>query len=167
MVAYATQLASQSIMDHTIQPANTNDVKNIEALLPRLADFDVPANRNPDDLWQGDAQMLRDWAAGSRSDVEVLIAKASGKIVGVAIISFRKELLSGEPSAHLEVLALDKSAEGFGIATSLMQHSEELAKANGALSMSLHVFANNSRARALYERQGFNGELLRYSKPFV
>ena len=83
------------------------------------------------------------------------------------MISFRKELLSGDPSAHLEVLALDQPAEGHGIATALMQETERLATANGALSMSLHVFANNTRARSLYERQGFDGELLRYHKPLT
>jgi ribosomal protein S18 acetylase RimI-like enzyme len=30
----------------------------------------------------------------------------------------------------------------------------------------LHVFATNERARRLYERAGFDGELLRYIKRF-
>jgi ribosomal protein S18 acetylase RimI-like enzyme len=30
--------------------------------------------------------------------------------------------------------------------------------------MTLHVFANNERARSVYERTGYAGELLRYVK---
>ena len=156
-------------MKYTISEANTHDLDKIEALLPRLADFDVPTHRVREHLWHGDRDMVRDWAAGKRDDVNAIVATSQDerKIIGVAVISFRKELLSGDPSAHLEVLALDKSAEGHGIATALMQEAEKLASSNGALSMSLHVFANNTRARALYERKGFDGELMRYYKPLT
>ncbi len=154
-------------MNHTIVSADAGDSNAILKLLPRLADFDVPTQRRPEDLWQGDADMFRAWVAGERPDIEVLVAKVYTKIVGCAIVSFRKELLSGEPSAHLEVLVLCQSAEGQGIATALMEETEVLCKNKGAKWMSLHVFSNNTRARALYERQGFDGELLRYSKPLA
>jgi len=65
---------------------------------------------------------------------------------------------------HLEVLALAKSAEGFGIATALMDEVERLARNRGAKSVTLHVFANNTKARDLYERKGFEGELIRCIK---
>jgi ribosomal protein S18 acetylase RimI-like enzyme len=34
----------------------------------------------------------------------------------------------------------------------------------GALTMTLHVFAANTRARGLYENTGYDGELMRYIK---
>jgi len=151
-------------MNYEIDPATSDDTEAILALLPRLAEFNVPADRNPEDLWRGDAEMVSDWAAGNRPDVEALVARTNKELIGVAIISFRKELLSSEPSAHLEVLALQKSAEGHGIAQALVQGAERLAVDNGAKSMSLHVFANNLKARALYERLDFEGELIRYFK---
>jgi DNA-binding transcriptional ArsR family regulator len=43
---------------------------------------------------------------------------------------------------------------------------ERDVRARGALSMSLHVFARNTRARAVYERAGYSGELMRYIKHF-
>jgi ribosomal protein S18 acetylase RimI-like enzyme len=154
-------------MNYEIRPATRDDLSAIEALLPRLASFKVPTHRAPEQLWQGDLVMIRDWAKGEKADVEIIVANADDRVVGIAVISLGKELLSGEPSAHLEVLALDKSAEGFGIGSALMQEAESVASSKGAQSMSLHVFAANKRARALYEKQGFDGELLRYYKSIV
>ena len=147
--------------------ATLDDVDGIVSIMPRLADFKVPENRNPDHLWQGDLQLLNEWAAGNRNDVDVCVASTVDKVVGVAMCSARKELLSSEPSVHLEVLALAKSAEGFGIATALTDEVERLARNRGAKSVTLHVFANNTKARALYERKGFESELIRCIKHLV
>jgi len=153
-----------SPLDYSIRMATSSDVDDIVSLMPRLADFNVPKNRNPDHLGQGDLAMVHEWAGGQRQDVDVCVASTADKVVGVAMLSERKELLSTEPSVHLEVLALEKSAEGFGIATALMDEVDRLAKLRGAKSVTLHVFANNTKARALYERKGFEGELIRCIK---
>jgi len=79
--------------------------------------------------------------------------------------TLRKELLSGEPSAHLEVLAVDGSCRRQGVGRALIEATEVAAKALGAKSLSLHVFANNTRARKLYAATHFNEELLRCYKP--
>jgi len=151
-------------MDYLIRMATSNDVDDIATIVPRLADFNVPEKRNPDHLWQGDLNMLYEWAGGHRKDIDVCVASTADKVLGVAMLSVRKELLSNEPSAHLEVLALEKSAEGYGIATALLNEVDRLAKQRGATSVTLHVFANNTKARALYERNGFDSELLRCIK---
>ena len=135
------------------------------ALLPNLADFEIPVNRNPDHLWHGDRAMLQDWLADQAPDTFVLVAvDASDAVLGVAIVTMKEEMLSHEPSSHLEVLTVSNKAHRQGIGRSLIEHSESEAKARGAGSMTLHVFSNNTRARALYEKQGFNGELMRYYK---
>lgn len=152
-------------MTYSIRPGTFRDMPGIEKLLPRLADFEVPAYRVPEHLWQGDRGILLEWANGNRDDMKVAVATAGDKIVGVAALTMKKEMLSGEPSAHLEVLSVAGSAEGAGIGSALMNEIETIASNNGAQSISLHVFSNNKRARALYERQGFNDELLRYFKP--
>lgn len=154
-------------MEYSIRMATPNDATHIVALMPRLADFNIPIIRKPEDLWHGDLKLVKQWAEGSRIDVDVCVAEASNKVVGVAVLTERSELLTGEPSAHLEILALDKSAEGFGIASALMAEVDVLAKARGAQTVTLHVFASNTKARALYERKGYDGELIRYIKPLV
>ena len=152
-------------MKYSIRSGTPLDLPEIEILLPRLADFDLPSYRVAEHLWQGDRDMIREWARGNGDNIEVVVASAEGSLVGVAVLSLRKELLSGEPSAHLEVLAVGANAEGAGVGSSLMREIETIALNKGAMSISLHVFANNKRARSLYEKQGFNSELMRYFKP--
>lgn len=138
----------------------------MRALLPRLASFEVPEIRNPDHLWHGDRELLNAWLDDKSPSVLVEVAvDESEQVQGLTITSLREELLSHEPSAHLEVLAISAAAEGIGMGNALLTSAQKNAKLHGARSMSLHVFSNNSRARALYERAGFDGELLRYFKP--
>lgn len=152
------------IVSQSIRAATAADLPAMEALLPRLADFDVPVHRVPEHLWHGDRDLIRQWASGDRVDVDVVVALLEGAVVGVAAISASAEWLSGEPSVHLEMLALHTCAEGLGIGSALMREVEVLAAKRGAKSLSLHVFTANARARALYERHGYDGELMRYFK---
>ena len=153
-------------MQYTIRPANHSDSDAILSLLPRLADFDIPKTRNPDHLWQGDAEMLNAWKSEDRQDMGVFVAVSDDEeIVGSSIVTLREELLSHEPSAHLEVLVLAKSAEGHGLGKRLIAAAEEFAITHNAQSITLHVFRANARARALYEKSGYAPELMRYIKP--
>jgi len=150
-----------------ILQAQPSDYEEMLTLFPRLASFDLPQNRNPDHLWRSDAELLKDWAAGSQEDCIVHVAKdENDKIQGVAMVTLRPELLSLASSAHLEVLVVADRSEGRGIGGALLASIEEHAQQRGALSMSLHVFARNQRARQVYERAGYEGELIRYIKPF-
>ena len=147
--------------------AKFTDYEGMLELFPRLASFDLPQNRNPEHLWGGDAEILKGWVTGNRDDCFVHVAKNDeGKVLGVAMVTMRPELLSHAPSAHLEALAVEKNAEGQGVGSALLASVEEEAQQRGALSMSLTVFARNQRARKVYERAGYDGELLRYIKPF-
>ncbi len=135
------------------------------ALFPRLAAFSLPPERRPEDLWEGDADLLRRWSTGAVPQCLVYVAVDSdARIVGVAMAQLREELLSHEPSAHLEVVAVDDRVEGQGVGRRLIEAIEQAVQARGARSLTLHVFARNTRARGVYERLGFTGELIRYVK---
>jgi ribosomal protein S18 acetylase RimI-like enzyme len=149
----------------SIRPGGPNDVDGIRALLPRLADFEIPARRNPEHLWRGDEKTLLAWSQGDRPDCLVFVAVDPGNaVLGVAMTTLRQELLSGAPSAHLEVLAVAVSAQGQGIGRSLMNEVEGAVSQAGATTMTLHVFAANERARQMYEGAGYDGELIRFIK---
>jgi len=148
-----------------IREADAEHGEAMLALLPRLADYDVPASRNPADLWMDDAKLMRRWLGGEEECLVHVALDPDGVVLGFSMVRLRPELLSHAPSAHLEAIALDKRAEGRGVATALLDTAERAARAQGALTMTLHVFACNTRARRLYERHGYDGELMRYIKP--
>jgi ribosomal protein S18 acetylase RimI-like enzyme len=154
-------------MTYRIRPATPADVDQILELFPRLAAFDLPANRFAEDLWRGDAELLRLWSMGAAPQCLVHVAvDPEQTVLGIAMAQLREELLSHAPSAHLEVIVVRDDAEGHGIGKALIQMIEQAVREQGARSITLHVFATNTRARAVYERLGYSGELIRYIKYF-
>ncbi len=156
----------QDLSNHVIRPIESRDAAQAVALMPGLADFDVPEYRNPDHLWQGDVKLFNQMLSGDAPDTHALVAvHSNGDIHGIAMYTMRNELLSGETSAHLEVLAVDPLCRRQGIGQALVKITESAAKEKGAASLTLHVFSKNTRARKLYASAGFNEELLRCYKP--
>lgn len=152
-------------MSFQVRRAAFEDGEAILALMPRLASFDVPKSRNPVDLWRSDAAVLQRWLDGDAAECLVHVAVDDAqKLLGFTLVSLRPELLSHEPSAHLEAIAVGEGAEGMGVGQALLAAAESEAKSHGAQTITLHVFANNTRAREFYERSGYDGELLRYIK---
>ena len=151
----------------TIRPLTSDDLAAMLALLPQLADFEVPATRNPDDLWMGDAHLLEQVVMGTapNSFSEVVVDNQDNPL-GMILVTLREELMSHAPSAHLEAIVVEPSARGRGLGRQLLNHAEERAAAHGAQSLTLHVFSKNQRARALYDQQGYDSELIRAVKWF-
>jgi len=56
---------------------------------------------------------------------------------------------------YIEALAVAEAHRGNGIGTRLLADAEEWARTNGRSRLALHVLANNTGARRLYERVGF------------
>lgn len=155
-------------MSFQVRRAVSGDGEAILALMPRLAAFNVPESRNPEDLWRSDAKMMQRCLDGEAEGCFANVAvDESEKILGLTLVSLRPELLSHEPSAHLEAIAVGEGAEGMGVGQALLTAAESEARAQGALSITLHVFASNTRARNFYEQSGYDGELLRYIKEFA
>ena len=150
-----------------IEAADPGDTEAMLLLFPRLAAFDVPDNRNPEHLWGEDAKMLQAWANDGDENCIVLVAKEEdGTVLGISMVTVGPELLSHAPSSHLEVIAVAAAAEGRGIGKALLEAAEKAVIDRGAKSMSLHVFRKNIRARRIYERAGFDEELIRCIKLF-
>ena len=155
-------------MDHKIRAATSDDGDNMLALMPRLAEFEIPESRNPVHLWRDDAALLRKWIAGDADDCLVHVAESGkGSILGFPLVRLRPAALRHAPSSHLEAIAVSKEAEGKGVARSLLRACEDEATKHGALTMTLHVISTNSRARKFYERSVYDGEMIRYIKPIA
>lgn len=151
-------------MSYRIRNATPDDGDAMLALLPRLADFDVPAHRAAEDLWNHDAALLERWLDGDAAECLVQVAVGDDGIAGLTLTSLKPDALSAAPAAHLEVLLVTPGAEGTGLGRQLLEAAERNAREHGAGSMTLHVIVSNERARRLYERCGYAGEMLRYYK---
>ena len=155
-------------MEIRIRSATASDGDAMLALMPRLAEFDIPDSRDPEHLYRDDAALLREWIAGDTDDCIVHVAEdGDGAILGLTLVRLRPEALSHEPSSHLEAIAVSKEAEGKGIAKALLAAAEVEAMRQGAQTMTLHVISTNTRARGFYERSGYDGEMIRYIKSIV
>jgi len=155
-------------VQYEIRSATAADGDAMLALMPRLAEFDIPESRDPEHLYRDDAALLREWIAGDTDDCLVHVAeRGDGAILGLTLVRLRPEALSHEPSSHLEAIAVAKEAEGKGVAKALLAAAEGDAMRQGAQTMTLHVISTNTRARGFYERAGYNGEMIRYIKSLV
>lgn len=155
-------------MKFLIREATASDGVAILEMMPRLGSFEIPASRVREHLWMHDDKLMRQWLKGAAAHCQVTVAVDDAEqVLGFAIVTLAPELLSLEPSAHLEAIAVDDGAEGYGIGRALLAKAEERATGSGALTMTLHAFATNTRACAFYEKSGYDAELRRYIKPIA
>tara|TARA_B100000900_G_C20546006_1_gene702565 strand:+ start:41 stop:523 length:483 start_codon:yes stop_codon:yes gene_type:complete len=151
----------------TFRSAKQADTPTLAHMLPQLADFDIPSNRQPEQLWASDLELLNAILAGQKPDSFIEVAvdpERPQAVLGLAMITLREELFSHEPSAHLEALVVNADARGLGIGRKLLAHAEHCVRARGARTLTLHVFSNNHRARSLYDAFDFDSELIRAVK---
>ena len=148
-----------------IRDARLSDGEAMLALMPRLAEFQIPDGTDPEHLYKDDMKLMQRWLAGEADDCLVQVAvDDEEQVMGFTLTRLRPEALSHEPSAHLEAIAISSAAEGQGVGRALLDSNEQNAKGHGARSMTLHVISTNQRARGFYERSGYFGEMLRYIK---
>lgn len=156
---------SVSPINFTILDARHEQIDTIALLLERLASFPHPARRQPQDLWLGDAELLRRWANGGLPEALVKAAQdTEGRLLGVAFAQHRPEALSHAPAMHLEVLAVVEEAEGSGVGRALLEAVEKAAREEGAEFLTLNVFMSNEKARGFYRHLGYDEEILRCIK---
>ena len=99
----------------------------------------------PNDRWSVD-QFWRELSGRTR---DYVVAEVDHGVVGYAGIS------TIAPDCDLQTIAVDPAERGTGIGVGLLQAVLQRARGRGATSMILEVRADNARAKALYERNGF------------
>ena len=74
----------------TFRPAAPEDASSLAPMLPQLADFDIPSNRQPEQLWTGDLKLLNAILAGEKPNAFIEVAvdtKQPQTPLGLAMIS--------------------------------------------------------------------------------
>jgi GNAT superfamily N-acetyltransferase len=102
-----------------------------------------------------------------RPGVAVFIAEddEGGAPLGLIHLQTDRDFYTGEEHGHVTDLIVADGAEGRGVGGALLRKAEEWTRERGHRLLTLHVFERNARARELYERQGFVGDMFKYVKP--
>jgi ribosomal-protein-alanine N-acetyltransferase len=120
----------------TIRQARLEDLDSIEAIETTIFASDQLSRRS-----------LR--AFIKSESARFLVATQRSKILGYSLIGFRK-------SSYVAKLYSIAAARGVkGIGRSLLEASEKAALARHCVTLRLEVRADNLRARALYEKNGY------------
>lgn len=148
-----------------IRRANPDDREWLLPLSARLHDFGPPP-------WRPREQMDRAVAVDIGSTLEspdpaaaVFVAEGGdGNPEGFVHVRTFPDYFTGEPHGHVSDLVVDPRAEGRGVGRALMAAAEEWSLARGHRLLTLNVFGENHRARALYDRLGYLTDTTRMVK---
>ena len=148
-----------------VRPAAPADEAFILRLTDQLGAFPVPHWRTPSEIAAADHIILLDALHEPEPEASLLLAEDDrGLSLGYVFTSTREDYFTHERHAHVEVLAVETAAQGQGIGRLLMNAAEAWAKRRGYRRMTLNVFAQNERARQVYERLGYEPETVHYLK---
>ncbi len=133
----------------SIEPATSSDCWECARLLvQQLAEHGIEASAEALAPVLGDA--VADIARGF-----LILARDSGRIVGVAYVATVLSVEHCGPVAWLEELYVSPDCRHRGIGTALMTAVLKRALEAGIVAIDLEVDASHSRAMALYQRFGF------------
>lgn len=141
---------SGAIADLVIRPLTPGDETFIRALSRRVF---ATYSRNPARLV---GSMIEE------ENAETVVAELGGEAVGFAVIAFEELGRDFGPwrrprVARLNAIAVHPEVYGRGIGRRLLKRAEDLARARGAVSLTLNTAVTNRRALRLFEPAGFLG----------
>lgn len=84
--------------------------------------------------------------------------------LGFIYVATAVDFFTGEEHAHIKDIVVAREGEGHGVASSLLAAAEDWARSKGYGVITLSVFPGNERARQLYERVGYDTDVLRMLK---
>ena len=148
----------------TFRPAGVDDEAVLSALAARLGAIPLPPWRTGPEIAEADCNAMMSAVRRGDRDDGVFVAERGGAVVGCLHILIDVDFF-GRRHAHLSVVAVAPDAEGSGVGRAIMNHAERWARERTLALLTLNVFAGNARARALYERHGYEPEIVKYAKP--
>ena len=154
-------------MEIRIRPARQSDKDPVVALVPRLRAFGSQWLRPDDALDRAEGEAIARAISAPPDGAIVLIAESSAvenKVAGFAYAETATDYFTREKHGHLAIIAVHADAEGHGVGRQLIEAVEDWATTLGYRFITLNVFAENDRARKVYERAGYSPDTIRYAK---
>ena len=100
-----------------------------------------------------DIETFRDLISNERGSL--VIAEESGKILGMASISFNLALRYNGEYCQLEELIVDQNARGKNVGGLLIEETIRLAKIRGCKEFGLYLLESTKHNQTFYEKYGF------------
>ena len=148
-----------------VRAAGASDREFVLREVERLADFELPSWRRPEEIYEVERRMLARLFDDQLAQADgLLVAEADGERLGFAWLERHEDFFTGREHGHVGIVVTAKHAEGRGVGRLLMEAAESWARERGLPFLTLNVFGVNSRARALYERLGYRVETIKYRK---
>ncbi len=143
----------------TLRPFTEADRPALLGLADRFVTFGLPGRYDAEKMLGGRTRELSELSPGG-PDRAVLVAEDERGLAGFVEVRAEHDASSAEPQAYLASIAVARHAEGQGLGHTLMAAAEAWAQARGLPTLTLHVFATNTRARGFYRNLGFQEDTL-------
>ena len=115
-----------------------------------------------------DIQVLSDKLIATPPGTAIFIAEdEQGIDLGFIHLQTGKDYYYHEAHGHIADLIVAPEGEGRGIGRVLIEKGEEWARSQGFRWLTLSVFAQNLRAREVYQRLGYGEDIMRYVKELL
>jgi GNAT superfamily N-acetyltransferase len=148
-----------------VRSAVAADRDFILGVVPRLRAFGDPPLRSANALDQAERNALERALETPKEDATLLVAELDGEgVAGAAYAETGVDYFTGERHGHLAIIAVSETGEGRGVGRALIAAVERWASDRGYRFITLNVFVDNARARAVYERAGYAPDTMRYFK---
>lgn len=133
-----------------IRPATTADAGRLAAL---LTDEGYPA---------GESDLAARVERFSTPDSHVLVAEASGEVIGFVAFHLIPRFETDERFARIVALVVDPGVRERGIGRQLMAEVERVARDEGAAFLEITAGHHRPEARKLFESLGYDASLAAY-----
>jgi GNAT superfamily N-acetyltransferase len=149
-----------------IRAANAEDRDPVLAIALRLSQFGPPPWRTAAEVNEGELRTLQQFFAGrAPSTSSLLVAELAGGVAGFTYLEQFQDYFTLEAHGHIGIIAVSEQVEGQGVGAALMGAADAWARGQGYRKLTLSVFQDNTRERAVYEHFGFRSDTIRYLKP--
>jgi len=157
-----------------IRVAKDSDKNDFIEFATKLSEF----NRNnhsensKQDVYEIVQKSIRDKSAKTFDNRDdnclIFIVESEGKSIGYALGRIYEEDQCADNGTGqiglFDELYLDKEARGHGLGQKILDEMMHWFKAKGIKRVKLHAFSWNSKAKELYEKNGFNEYAVSYEK---
>jgi GNAT superfamily N-acetyltransferase len=148
-----------------IRPYQSSDREYVLSMVSRFSAFELPQWRQREEIDGANRASMERALKLPKPDSAIYIAEdENGTPAGFIHLQTETDYFRDEKYGYVSDLAVDESFEGQGIGRFLLKTAEDWTHDKGYHLLALYVFAGNTRARQVYEKYGFQQEVIKYVK---